>query len=203
MTQFPRVGALARGYDVEQVDEFFVRARVAYESSDSAASAGQNSGEAAANPAPVAAEGAALVSQDVREVAFDLVRHGYSPTAVDAALDRLEAAFVAAARADFIAENGQSAWMETVVKRATTLYERLTRPEGERFAPPVRGRGYDAAQVDALLGRVVDYFDDGKALRAAEIRTTSFATAPRSHAYAEGAVDAYLDRVVDVLLAVE
>ena len=206
MTQFPRVGALARGYDVEQVDAFFVRARVAYENSDSAALAGVDSSKDALAPAsedPSDPADLALVSQDVREVAFDLVRHGYSPTAVDAALDRLEAAFVAAARADFIAENGQSAWMETVVKRATTLYERLTRPEGARFAPPSRGRGYDAAQVDALLGRVVDYFDDGKALRAAEIRTTSFATASRGNAYAEGPVDAYLDRVVDVLLAVE
>ncbi|GMA31791.1 DivIVA domain-containing protein [Litorihabitans aurantiacus] len=197
---FPRVSMTARGYDIGQVDAFFERARRDYEGSVAP------DGETAPDDA-VAREGAEqlepLEAATVRTAAFDLVRHGYSPVAVDAALDRLEAAFVAADRADFIAENGQGAWMTGVVERATTLYERLTRPPGERFAPPQRGRGYDAAQVDVLLDALVAYFDEGTPIQAAQVRSTTFASAPRARAYAEGPVDAYLGRVVDVLLAVE
>lgn len=187
MTQlFPRVAPTQRGYDPKQVEDFFALARTVYESGTSPAG-------------DTATFGAATV----RSAAFDLVRRGYQAAAVDAALDRLEAAFVAAERTDFIAERGQHAWMETVVERATSLYDRLKRPDGQRFAPPDRGRGYDAAQVDALLDRLVAYFDEGAPLTAVEVRTISFGSAPRSRAYAEGPVDAFLDRVVDVLLAVE
>lgn len=184
MTQlFPRVAPTHRGYDTEQVDEFFARARKAYEATDDGA--------------------ADIDAHAVRSAAFDLVRRGYRASSVDAALDRLEAAFVSAERAEFIADNGQGAWLTGVVERATVLYERLTRPAGSRFAPPERGRGYDAAAVDALLDRLVAYFDDGTPLTAAEVRAATFGSAPRPRAYAEGPVDAYLDRVVDVLLAVE
>ncbi|CAM3396519.1 DivIVA domain-containing protein [Occultella aeris] len=178
---FSTVGSLSSGYDREQVDEFFERAKASYE----------GSGEET------------LSAADVRQVAFDLVRHGYNPAAVDAALDRLEGAFIQRDRSDFIATHGQEAWMEQVAERATTLYPRLVRPDGERFAPPERGRGYDADAVDEVLDRLVDYFDSGAKLSAAELRQATFPSAPRSRAYGEGPVDAYLDRAVDVLLAVE
>lgn len=216
---FPRVSTTARGYDIEQVDAFFERARHDYEGSVSGEGTTGTTGRTALGAPPSTASATAdadahapevttpavgpLDAAAVRVAAFDLVRHGYSPAAVDSALDRLEAAFVAADRADFIAENGQSAWMTGVVERATTLYERLTRPPGERFAPPQHGRGYDAAQVDALLDRLVAYFDEGTPIQAGQVRSTTFDSAPRSRSYAEGPVDAYLDRVVDVLLAVE
>ncbi|QOR72083.1 DivIVA domain-containing protein [Ruania alkalisoli] len=178
---FPSVKGWANGYDQDEVEEFFADARAAYEG----------------------AESAAMSAEDVRRVAFDLVRGGYEPAAVDAALDRLEGAFVQRARADFIAVHGQEAWMEQVAERATTLYPRLVRPAGERFAPPERGRGYAAAAVDELMDRLVRYFDAEHALSAAELRHASFPRAGRSRAYAEGPVDAFLDRAVDVLLAVE
>ncbi|ACQ80751.1 conserved hypothetical protein [Beutenbergia cavernae DSM 12333] len=179
---FPTVGRMSRGYDREEVDTFFSRARAAYEGTNGAAQ---------------------LTGQDVRQAAFDLVRHGYSTTAVDAALDRLEAAFVQRERAEFVADRGQAAWMHEVADRATTLYGRLTRPENERFAQPEHGHGYDTEDVDALLDRLVDYFDAGVPLTASEIRSATFRSAPRTRAYAEGPVDAFLDRVVDVLLSVE
>lgn len=93
--------------------------------------------------------------------------------------------------------------MNEVAARATSLYPRLVRPAGERFAPPARGRGYDRDAVDALLDRLVDYFDSGAELKASEVRSATFASATRDAAYAEGPVDAFLDRAVDVLLAVE
>lgn len=178
---FPRAGRMSHGYDVEQVDEFFAGAREAYE----------------------ATAGESMTAADVRAAAFDLVRHGYDPASVDAALDRLEGAFVQRARATSIGTDGQDGWMSDVAERATTLYPRLVRPAGERFAPPERGRGYDSDAVDALLERLVDYFDSGSELNAAEVRAVTFPSAPRDRAYAEGAVDAFLDRAVDVLLAVE
>ena len=73
---------LKQGYDPDEVDDFFAHARAVYEQ----------------GPA------AALASKDVRGVAFDMVRGGYVTAAVDAALDRLEAAFVARARAEFVAD---------------------------------------------------------------------------------------------------
>lgn len=179
---FPRTAVTSRGYDTEQVDTFFARARAAYEGAASDRDFGAHS---------------------VRTAAFDLVRHGYRAASVDAALDRLEAAFVSAERADYIAQNGQDAWMGQVVERATTLYERLTRPHGQRFAPPTRGRGYATEAVDALLDSLVSYFDEGRPITAAEVRSTVFPSASRSKSYDEGTVDAFLDRAIDVLLAVE
>lgn len=93
--------------------------------------------------------------------------------------------------------------MEQIAERATSLYDRMVRPAGERFAPPERGHGYDRDAVDDLLDRMVDYFDAGAPLSATQVRQMTFPTAPRARAYAEGPVDAFLDRAVDVLLAVE
>ena len=181
-TMFRRVTGVRTGYHPEEVDDFFTHARTVYEQGPSGA----------------------LSSKDVRTVAFDLVRHGYSTTAVDAALDRLEAAFVARARADFIAERGRQAWLEQLAEQARTLYGRLTRPDGERFSPP-KGRqpGYLAEDVDALCHRLVAYFDTNTPLTAQEVRSAVFRRAKGGRAYAEGPVDAFFERTVDVLLAAE
>lgn len=177
---FPTVGRWASGYDREEVEEFFERAKAAYENGE-----------------------ISMSSADVRSAAFDLVRHGYDPAAVDAALDRLETAFVQRDRSEFVSRNSQDAWMEQVAERATSLYPRLVRPRGERFAPPERGRGYQREAVDDLLDQLVAYFDEGAELSAADLRSATFPAASRSSAYAEGPVDAYLDRAIEILLAVE
>ena len=176
---FPRTSGTGTGYARDQVDEFFTRARAAYEG------------------------GSGMTADDVRRSAFDLVRGGYRPSAVDAALDRLENAFVQRERTAFMEEHGQEAWMAEVAHRATSLYPRLNRPPGLRFAPPRRGRGYAHEDVDAVLDRLVDYFDSGRPLSAMDLRTVTFASARGARAYAEGPVDAFLDRAVDILLAVE
>ena len=177
---FPTVGRWASGYDREEVEEFFERAKAAYENGE------------------VAMSGA-----DVRSAAFDLVRHGYDPAAVDAALDRLETAFIQRDRSEFVASNSQDAWMEQVAEQATSLYPRLVRPRNERFAPPERGRGYQREAVDDVLDDLVAYFDEGAELTAADLRSATFPAASRSSAYAEGPVDAFLDRAIEILLAVE
>lgn len=178
---FPHVGRWSRGYEPAQVDEFFAKARVAYE-----------------GPVEAAMRGA-----DVRAAAFDLVHGGYSVAAVDGALDRLEGAFVRRERAAYVGHKSQQEWMAAVAERATTLYPRLVRPRGERFAPPARGRGYAVEDVDDLLDRLVAYFDTGAPLTSGELRGAAFRSARGARAYAEGPVDAFLDRAVEVLLAVE
>ena len=179
---FRKVSGLGTGYHTEEVDDFFAHARTVYEQ----------------GPA------GALTGKDVRTVSFDLVRHGYSTSAVDAALDRLEAAFVARSRADFINERGRQAWLEHLADQARTLYGRLTRPDGERFdRPDGRRAGYDVEQVDELCHRLVAYFDRNQPLTAQELRTAVFDRAKGGRAYDEASVDAFLERAVDVLLAAE
>ncbi|KGM14139.1 DivIVA domain-containing protein [Cellulomonas bogoriensis] len=181
-TMFRKVGRLGSGYDPVQVDEFFDRARRVYEGED----------------------GEHLTGSDVRNAAFDLVRGGYATSAVDGAMDRLERAFVARHRTQFVAEHGQQAWMDHLADQARTLYGRLTRPDGERFAPPRRGEpGYDAEDVDELCHRLIDYFDHGESLTSDEVRHATFGRRTGKSAYGEPAVDAFCDRAVEVLLGVE
>ena len=177
---FPRVGLLRQGYRREQVEGYFATAHEIYD----------------------AGELDEMDSEGVRTVAFDIVRGGYKPAAVDAALDRLEAAFLQRRRSEFVAANGRKAWMDHVAKLATTLYPRLLRPAGERFAP-ARKRGYSKVEVDQLMDRVAAYFDSDSAISSAEVRTVTFSAARGSKAYEESSVDRYLARVVEVLLSVE
>ena len=177
---FPRVGVMARGYRPEQVDRYFETAHEIYDDGDLEE----------------------MDSEGVRTVAFDIVRGGYEPEAVDSALDRLETAFVQRRRAEFVARNGRQAWMDQVAELATTLYPRLLRPEGERFAPAQR-HGYAKDEVDALMERLAGYFDTGDNLTSMEVCGAVFPAARRSKAYDEASVDRYLARVVEVLMSVE
>ncbi|MFV0634827.1 DivIVA domain-containing protein [Demequina sp.] len=177
---FPRAGSTKLGYKVEDVDAYFGRARYVYEQ-------------------PGAAE--ELADFDVRRASFGLQRGGYQTPAVDSALDRLEVAFTARIKERYIAEHGQDAWMQNLASRAQSLYPRLRRPAGERFAKPgaMRG-GYSAADVDQLLDRMTAFFDQGKPLTADEVRAASFKRRSSWRAYDEKVVDAYLARAVDILL---
>lgn len=179
---FGTVSVLKTGYDKDEVDEFFDHARQAYEGR-------------AAQP---------LSASDIQRATFDLVRGGYETHEVDAALDRLEAAFVARQRAEHVNAHGQDAWMAALAERARTLYGRLGRPDGMRFAPAEgRAQGYDKDDVDALCDRLVGYFDRQEPLTSAELRAATFAVARGDAAYAEGPVDAFFARAVEVLLGVE
>lgn len=179
---FRTAGRLRTGYDPDQVEEFFTHARRVYE------------GDVKEQ----------LTGSEVRRAAFDLVRGGYRPASVDAALDRLERAFVARQRTDYIGTHGQQAWLDHLAGQARTLYGRLARPDGERFAPARRGeQGYDPDEVDQLCHRLIDYFDNGQPLTSEEVRHVVFRRRRGADGYAEGPVDAFLERAVEVLLGVE
>lgn len=167
------------GYDVAQVDDFFRRAREAYD-----------------------ADSPTMSDADVRNATFDQQRGGYQFAAVDYAMDRLEIAFVKRRRADFIATHGQETWMEHIADRARTLYPRLQRPAGEKFRD-AKSVGYCKEEVDQLLDQLVDYFDDGVQLTSQGIREITFQSANGAKGYDAAVVDVYLERVVEVLTAVE
>ena len=180
---FDRVNFLKKGYDCAQVDEFFVQARASYENASGAEE---------------------FNAKKVREAIFDEKYRGYDHCQVDAALDRLESAFLQRERADHVSVNGQQAWLDLVAERATTLYPRLRRPDGEKFAHPEgRELGYNAEEVDEFLRLVADFFDDKNELTVEQVRSAVFSPARKSKAYKEGPVDAYLSRVVEVLLAIQ
>lgn len=182
MSRFGKVSKIHTGYDPDEVDDFFEYARAVYE--------GRQAGPFGA--------------QDIQSVSFELLRGGYDTHEVDAALDRLETAFSVRDRSGFVAQNGAQAWMERVAEDARTLYPRLNRPPCEKFAPAPRGEaGYDMDDVDALLDRLVEYFDRQVPISAAEVRAATFRRRRGADAYAEGPVDAYLSRAVEVLLGVE
>ena len=177
-SMFPHVHRWSRGYDPDQVDTFFARARRAYE------------GHAVA----------AMGSAEVRTAAFDLVRGGYTPSAVDGALDRLEVALARRERAAFVAAHGERAWAEHVEALSQTLRGRAARPAGLRFAA-ASGPGYATDEVDALVERLTTEIDEpGGLVTSSDIRSAVFRSARGRRAYAEGPVDAYLDRAVQVLL---
>lgn len=174
---FPRVGRWHRGYHVDQVDDFFGAARESYDRGD-------------------------IDDESVRNAAFDMVVDGYQTAAVDAAIDRLEAAVVRRKRTQIVAQSSEEQWMADAVQRATTLYPRLQRPAAERFAN-AHGVGYLKSDVDELCERLIDYFETGAGIRAQDVRLATFSLARGESAYDEPVVDAFLDRAVEVLLAVE
>ena len=179
---FPSAGRFSRGYEEEPVVQFFQEARRAYEGGASAQD---------------------ISFEEIRRAAFPLVRGGFKTENVDAALSRLESAFIQRDRAVYIAKHGESAWFSKIADEATVLYPRLLRPAGSRFAHPAdRGIGYDCAEVDALLDRLAAFFDDQAALSESDLRFALFDTARGENAYVESQVDAFLGKAMYVLLAV-
>ncbi|QRV02708.1 DivIVA domain-containing protein [Arcanobacterium phocisimile] len=179
---FSRVGWLHSGYSPADVDSFFARAKDAYDMS----------GEEAND----------FSEATVRDVSFPWVRNGYHAQLVDAALDRLEQAFVQRRRANCVRDKGEEEWVRTIYDRATSLYPRLRRPQGQRFAHPDT-HGYSVTEVDQLIERVIAFFDKAEPLTSVEVRNTTFSQAKGESAYDEGVVDVFLDRVVSVLMSVE
>ncbi|HLR56360.1 MAG TPA: DivIVA domain-containing protein [Actinomycetales bacterium] len=178
---FRTVGRVRKGYSPEEVNEFFAHAREIFEG----------------------ARPGTMSPSQVQRTSFALVRGGYAPDAVDAAMDRIAQAFADLEREQFIPQYGEQAWITHLTEQAQTLYPRLARPAGERFAPPGRGkRGYDRDEVDDMCDRLIGYFDHGEPLSADAVRSASFTSRRKKNGYDEGSVDAFLARAVAIILAV-
>ncbi|GAA3772422.1 hypothetical protein GCM10022240_25600 [Microbacterium kribbense] len=177
---FPRTAGRAKGYQVSAVDEFLGRARAAFES---------------------ATDADALAAADVRSVSFRLVKRGYQPEAVDAALVRVEDAFAARERDQGMATTGTGAWINQTRDRAQEILDRLTRPPRRRFdRARGLGYGYRIDEVDIVADKIAAYLADGKPVTVEQVRAVAFRMQRRG--YRETQVDAVLDAVVDVMLAV-
>ncbi len=176
---FERAHALSWGYVPAEVDDFLARAKQAY--SDNLPDFDEST---------------------VRNAGFGRVRRGYRPDVVDAAMDRLEAAFIQRRRSQTIAEKGESGWLNTVYEEAKSLYPRLLRPAGERFSDATSW-GYLKDDVDALMEKLTAYFDGKAPLSSVELRGAVFGQAKGAKAYDEAVVDVYLERAITVLVAVE
>ena len=176
---FPRASRFSKGYDVEQVESFLGRARVAYEENGRVA----------------------MTSWHVRTVGFALVRGGYDVDAVDAALDRIEDAFARREKQRGEERSGSAAWQTQLRTQEASLRAQLGRPDGERFP---RGSGmeltYDVEAVDDLCRRIEEAFGLGQPLAPDAVRLAVFKSRRGSRGYREASVDAFLDRVVELLV---
>lgn len=180
-TTFPRTRKSRRGYDIDQVEDFLEEARRAY-TADKAVPTVVN-------------------AQNIRTTAFAMQKGGYSPTHVDAALERLEDAFASRERERAVEQTGDEAWFTQARSTAQQILDRLSRPARHRFGRmSFLSNGYNPKDVDEFGDRLVDYFQSGKPLTVEEVRTVAFR--PKKGGYREAQVDLLLDTVIDVMLAV-
>lgn len=182
---FERVQRNEYGYNAKQVDQFLQRARVSFETPQTAAHI--------------------ITSSDVRAVSFDPVKGGYAAAGVDAALDRLEDAFARRERDDLIAQRGEEAWLREIGKLSGLLRGRLHRADGERFRRPAknRTRSYNTQDVDNLCHDLIGYLEEDQPLSVDNVRRAVFRSAVGKDGYEETQVDAFLDRVVELMAAID
>ena len=178
-TTFPRARKL--GYDIDQVEDFLEDARRAYHAQP---------GE----PTVVSAE-------VIRQQAFTMRKHGYAPSHVDAALERLEDAFATKEREAALRTQGDQAWYNRARSGAQVILDRVVRPRGRRYKRVGWFTlGYSVREVDMLSDRIAAYFQAGRPLSVEELRTVAFPA--QRGGYHELQVDRVIDATIEVMLAV-
>jgi len=173
---FKKVSPKEIGYDPASVDPVIELARKQF-----------------ANP-----ESRALDAATLRNSAFKLVKGGYQIASVDAALERLDDAFVEQEAKLLLERGGHEAAAAHLNGIRNTLQARIDRPSKQRFnrtKPWVKG--YSLTQVDSLLVRIDGAIEGKRDLSAADLREVTFA--PKARGYSEAQVDAFIDRTVQFL----
>ena len=171
---FPHAKPRKLGYASAEVDEFIAQARAAYTSGG---------------------DGSEL---HIREKEFTLVKGGYSVTAVDVALDRLEDSFAHRHYERIVQTSGLEALHERANKIRVLLVGRLERPKRKRFDNTgFVLRGYSRKQVDKFLEDVARHIDTRSDISLDEVRKVIFT--PKRGGYAEKQVDAFIDAVIELL----
>lgn len=176
---FPLSDKGVPGYEKDVVSVFLVRAKEAFEGSDSG-----------------------LTSADIRHTVFPLVNAGGVNTkAVDEALWRLEEAFADKERLDATAAIGEEEYYASIRERAQEILDRSARPAGEKFRTVAVIRpGYHRGDVDTLCDGIALYFQQQNPMSVAAVRTASVRTTLGG--YDEAQVDAMLNDTIAVMLAV-
>ena len=180
-TTFPRVKR-ERGYDIDEVEDFLEDARRAYTGDPGSAQV--------------------VSAATIRQVGFTMRRGGYSPTHVDAALERLEDAFAARERDRELTRLGDQGAYQQTRAEAQVLLDRMVRPRGHRFRRVgIFSGGYSVRHVDAFADQVVRYLQHGEPLTVDDVRNVVFPA--QRGGYHETQVDLVLDAVIDVLQSVK
>lgn len=177
---FPLVAKGQLGYDTKQVDELIDLARSHF-----------------ADPS-----GHLVTASRLRNSQFALVKGGYSISAVDAALDRLDDAFGVQEAQKQIAVTGHHGLEAKVEHLIELLQGRVQRKAGNKFRKvPWFLRGYSPRQVDQLLNDVGGWLQSGstgadRTERVVRLRSVVFKT--KWGGYDEAQVDAFIDRSVEL-----
>ncbi|MEY4310885.1 MAG: hypothetical protein RLZ71_811 [Actinomycetota bacterium] len=173
---FPKSKKSAYGYEPTEVDAFIAKAREQYARS----------------------EADLLASLDLRRTEFKLVKGGYSISAVDSAIDKLEDTFADREISRLRMRGGFEALHERKMEIKLALVGRLERKRGKRFKNTgLILRGYNRRQVERFLTRVEKHIESGDALSLDYVRRIIFKASRGG--YAENQVDAFIDRVVELL----
>jgi DivIVA domain-containing protein len=174
--EFNRSGKGKRGYEPEQVNQFLSFAK-----------------EQFSNPFS-----ALLTAEAVRATRFKLVKNGYSISAVDAAMEKLEDVFAERELEQTVKVIGVERFISFFDEVKILLTNRLAKRSGRRFKR--RGfpyKGYNRKQVDKFCSIVATHLSQSTELTVKEVRLIAFKT--QRGGYAEYQVDAFIEKVVEVL----
>ncbi len=171
---FPNAKPNKLGYRPAEVDDFIAESRDVF-----------NSNQIDAIP-------------DIREKEFTLEKGGYSVSAVDAALDRLEDTF-AARRLQRSIDTGQlDDLLDKLNELKVLLVGRVERPTRMRFSTTgFVFRGYSRKEVDVFVGLVNSHLDGGQKMSVDAVRKVLFT--PKRGGYVESQVDLFIDKVVELI----
>lgn len=165
-----------RGYSIAQVEEFLVHAKAQYQNE-------------------LASE---MNVETIRATRFEVVKNGYSISAVDAAMEKLEDVFAPRELERTMRLIGYEAFVAELNELRDLIESRLKRPKHRRFKRRTwPNRGYNVRQVDALCSLLSEHLTGGSALSVRDVRITVFRS--QRGGYAEHQVDAFMDKVVELL----
>jgi len=173
---FVRAPKRKLGYSPEQVDRFIALAKDQYQNPD-------HSGMDVAT---------------IRSMRFDLVKNGYSISAVDSATEKLEDVFAERELRKLRLNLGALVFEDLLNELAELIASRVSRTKGKKFARRKwPNRGYNVKQVEALCSRVATHLDRVEALSVKEVRLSVFKS--QRGGYAEHQVDAFIDKTVELI----
>jgi DivIVA domain-containing protein len=134
----------------------------------------------------------------VRSARFELVKDGYSISAVDTAMEKLEDIFAGRELERIYNSVGHQDFVRLLDEGLELLRARTSRPKGKHFSKRKwPNRGYNRKQVDQFSSRIATHLNQGEELTVKEVRLAVFKT--QRGGYAEYQVDAFIEKLVEVL----
>jgi DivIVA domain-containing protein len=134
----------------------------------------------------------------VRSARFELVKDGYSISAVDTAMEKLEDIFAERELERIYNSVGHQDFVRLLDEGLDLLRARTSRAKGKHFSKRKwPNRGYNRKQVDQFSSRIATHLNQGEELTVKEVRLAVFKT--QRGGYAEYQVDAFIEKLVEVL----